>query len=79
MYTNNTRTADWTEDRTLLISCDECTMQHTAACADCVVTFFCERPDRAAFVLDSAEQRAVRWFAEAGLVPTLRHCAASPA
>ena len=51
----------------LIISCDDCVMRATSACSDCVVTFFCE----------PAEQRAVRLFAEAGLVPTLRHRAAA--
>ena len=57
----------------IIIDCDECTMRATSACADCVVTFMCERTEHQAVVLDLAEQRAVRLFAEAGLVPTLRH------
>lgn len=68
--------------RSITIDCDDCTMQATSACADCVVTFLCDRDDangdhHEAIVFDMAEHRAVRWFADAGLVPTLRHRAAS--
>ena len=62
---------------TIIIDCDCCSMRATATCDDCVVTFMCERPDHTAVVLDLAEQRAVRLFADAGLVPTLRHRAAA--
>ena len=61
----------------LTIDCQDCTMRATSACADCVVTFLCESSDHTAVVFDLAEQRAVRWFAQAGLVPTLRHHAAA--
>ena len=73
----------------LIINCGDCIMRQTSACADCVVTFVCEstgrerhpsagapaadRDEHTAIVFDMAEQRAVRLFAEAGLVPTLRH------
>ena len=71
---------DNTVERTmknLIISCDDCVMRATSACSDCVVTFFCEPAEHTAVVFDLAEQRAVRLFAEAGLVPTLRHRAAA--
>jgi hypothetical protein len=63
----------------LTIDCDECVMQHSDACADCVVTFLCG-PDEAgrrgplgsAVVIDVAEQRALRLLADSGLVPPLR-------
>jgi len=69
----------------ITIDCDDCVMRATRACNDCVVTFLCERDDvigadgnlHEAVVFDMAEHRAVRWFAEAGMVPTLRHRAAS--
>lgn len=57
----------------LIISCDDCVMRATPACSDCVVTFVCESAGHNAVVFDLAEQRAVRLFADAGLVPTLRH------
>jgi hypothetical protein len=55
------------------ISCQDCTMQHTSACEDCVVTFLCNREPDEAVVFDVAEARAVRLLGAAGLVPTLRH------
>ncbi len=54
------------------ISCDDCVMQDTAACEDCVVTFICGREPGEAVVIDAAEARAVRLLGEAGLVPPLR-------
>lgn len=70
----------------LSISCDTCVMQHSSACADCLVTFMCSeqsqvpvaepvmiRSSSDAVVLDLDELRAVRLLASAGLVPTLRH------
>ena len=55
------------------IDCDECVMQHTDACDDCIVTFIVGRPSEGAVVLDLEEERAVRRLTEAGLVPGLRH------
>lgn len=57
------------------IDCDECVMQGTEVCDDCVVTFLVRRPRRDAAVLDLDEQRALRRLAGAGLVPELRHVA----
>lgn len=57
----------------IVISCDECVMQHTSVCADCVVTFLCDHPPREAVVMDLDEARALRLLATAGLVPQLRH------
>ena len=44
-------------------------MQHTEACADCVVTFICSREPDDAVVIDVAEVRALKLLAESGLVP----------
>jgi hypothetical protein len=55
------------------ISCDDCTMQGTSACHDCVVTFICDRQPDDAVVIDVEEARAVRLLQRAGLVPALRH------
>jgi hypothetical protein len=55
------------------IDCDDCRMQHTDACADCVVTFIVGREPGDAVIIDVEEQRAVRRLAAAGLVPGLRH------
>jgi hypothetical protein len=59
----------------LVIDCDECRLQHTPSCADCIVTFVCDgdHQQRGALVLDLAEVRAVRLLTSAGLVPALRH------
>jgi len=57
----------------LRISCDDCVMQATDACEDCVVTFICGRDPDDAVIIDAAEARAVRMLARNGLVPDLRH------
>ena len=57
----------------LVISCDTCVMDGSAACADCVVTHLLAPAVREAVVLDLAELRAMRLLAQAGMVPTLRH------
>lgn len=59
-------------DGSAVISCDECVMQHTSACADCVVTFICNRDPGEAVVIDVADAHAVRLLGEVGLVPRLR-------
>jgi hypothetical protein len=58
---------------TISISCDDCELQHTDACADCVVSFVLGRDDNDAVVVDVAEARAIRMLGHAGLVPELRH------
>ena len=55
------------------IDCDDCAMQGTDACADCVVTFICSREPGEAVVVDVAEARAIRLLSSAGLLPGLRH------
>jgi hypothetical protein len=60
-------------DEAVTISCDDCAGHGTSACGDCVVTFLCGPPARAAVVIDVAEARAMRVLAGAGLVPGLRH------
>src|SRR5881397_713299 len=52
----------------MLISCDECRMQGTDACNDCVVTHILNRPE-GAVVFDAAQERAIRELARAGLLP----------
>ena len=54
------------------ISCDDCLMQRTSACDDCVVTFICGREPDEAVVFDVAEARAVRLLSDVGLLPPLR-------
>jgi hypothetical protein len=60
---------------TLTIDCDECRLEGTAACDDCVVTFLLGSERSTAVVIDMAEARAVRLLGDAGLVPALRHVA----
>ncbi len=60
-------------DNPLSISCDECVMEGTSACADCVVTFLCEREPGDAIIIDVAEVRALRMLEAGGLAPGLRH------
>jgi len=54
------------------ISCDDCALQATSACDDCVVTFLLDSPVGEGIVVDVAEARAVRMLQRAGLVPELR-------
>jgi hypothetical protein len=58
---------------TLSIDCDDCRMQGTATCEDCMVTALCARTEGQAVIIDVAEARAVRLLQRAGLVPPLRH------
>lgn len=57
---------------TITVDCDECTLQNTSACDDCLVTFLLDREPGDAVVIDAAEARAVRMLERAGLVPNLR-------
>ena len=53
------------------IDCDDCAMQHTAACEDCIVTALLDRKDEAVvFSLDEA--RAIKALQRAGLAPENR-------
>jgi len=60
-------------DGSLLIDCDECELQATAACDDCVVTFLCADDALGAapgaIIIDVAELRALRLLGQAGLPP----------
>ena len=61
----------------LSISCDECAMQCTTACTDCVVTYVLrDEGDADEMELDDAQVRTVRLLVSAGLVPGLRYRAA---
>lgn len=56
----------------MLIDCDDCVMQHTTACDDCIVTVLLETGAPRRLELDDQESEAVANLAEAGLVPELR-------
>lgn len=57
----------------LTISCGDCAMEGTDACADCVVTFLCSRDPGDAVVIDVDDVRALRLLERGGLAPSLRH------
>jgi hypothetical protein len=58
------------------ISCDECRLEGTSACDDCVVTFLLlsetKQAPASAMIVDAAEVRAMRMLERAGLLPSLR-------
>jgi len=56
----------------MLIDCDECVMQHTSACDDCVVTVLLADQYRRRVEIDNSEVIALDNLADAGLVPHLR-------
>ncbi|HVL80736.1 MAG TPA: hypothetical protein VM840_03990 [Actinomycetota bacterium] len=57
----------------MLIDCDECQMQGTHHCDDCIVTVLMRADDPGdAIVFDAEEERAVRTMASVGLVPEIR-------
>lgn len=55
------------------IDCDDCAMQHTTACDDCIVTVLLDREAGDAVVLDLEEARAVRALQRGGLAPGSRY------
>ena len=58
---------------TISISCDDCELQRSTACQDCLVSFVLSRQPDDAVVVDVEEARAMRMLARAGLVPAMRH------
>ena len=64
---------DSSSSEPLLIDCDQCALQHTEACEDCIMTFLCGVEASEPMVVDLAEARAMRLLGEAGLAPPLRH------
>jgi hypothetical protein len=57
---------------TITVSCDECCLQGSDACDDCLVTFVLGREPDDAVVIDADDERALRSLSRAGLVPWLR-------
>ncbi|MGH8886457.1 MAG: hypothetical protein ACRDYX_15030 [Egibacteraceae bacterium] len=53
------------------IDCDDCRMQDTSTCDDCIVTFLLDRPN-GAIVFDAEQERALRVLQDAGLTPRSR-------
>ena len=60
-------------DPVLRIDCDECALQGTEACGDCVMSFLCGEEAGHPVVVDLSEARAMRLLDGAGLAPPLRH------
>ena len=56
----------------MLIDCDECVMQHTSACNDCIVTVLLDGAPLQRVELADDEAEAIDTLADAGLVPKLR-------
>jgi hypothetical protein len=63
-----------TATSSLVIDCEQCTMQDTDTCDDCVVSFLLDRDPDDAVVIDADEARAMRLLENAGLVPSLLFC-----
>ena len=59
--------------RTISISCDDCELQDTSACDDCLVTFVLGREPDDAVVVDVDEARAMRMLSVPVSCPELRH------
>lgn len=57
----------------ICISCDDCRLQQTDACTDCVVAFLLGAEPDQAVIIDAAEARGLRLLSNAGLAPALRH------
>lgn len=53
------------------IDCNDCAMQHTAACDDCIVTALLDHRDQAV-VLSLDEARAIKALQRGGLAPQNR-------
>ncbi len=69
----HSRETDTEPEGGLTIDCDNCVLQSTNACDDCVVSFLLDREADDAVVIDADEARAMRMLGRAGLVPTLRY------
>lgn len=57
----------------ITIDCADCTLEGSAGCQECVVSFIVEREPDDAVVVDVAEFAALRRLQRAGLVPELLH------
>ena len=56
----------------MVIDCDECVMEGTSACDDCMVTFLVGRERGEAVVIDAAEERELQLLQGEGRGPQLR-------
>lgn len=70
---NDDMNDDMNSSNTVSIDCGDCVMAHTSACDDCIVSFIVNREPGDAIVVDADEERVLRLFGGAGLVPQSRH------
>lgn len=61
----------------LVIDCQTCVARLTSACDDCIVTFLCDTSHEVPVVIEAPEARVLRLLHDGGLVPDLKHAAAS--
>ncbi len=54
------------------IDCDDCRLDGTDSCDDCVVSFLLGRDPQDAVVIDAEEARAFKMLERAGFVPGIR-------
>lgn len=64
--------------KALSISCDDCSMQGSSHCQDCVVTFLCDEPPGCPVRVEAAEAQVLDLLIGAGLVPGLRQVPRTP-
>jgi hypothetical protein len=65
------------DSSSIVVDCDDCALQATGACEDCLVSFVLGRDPDDAVVIDAGEARAVRQLERAGLLPSLRFASRS--
>ena len=56
----------------MIIDCDDCVMQGTSACSDCIVPVLLDLAPSPQLQLDDDEKQALDHLADAGLVAPLR-------
>lgn len=59
--------------KAIRISCDDCRLRGSDACAECVVTYLLDHGPDESIVIGPGELRAMRLLQDVGLVPALRH------
>jgi hypothetical protein len=67
-----------TDGQSLSFGCDDCSLQHSEHCCDCVITYLCAGDD-GSVVVTMEEARLVRSLQVGGLAPPLRYRASGSA
>lgn len=67
-----------TDGQPLSFGCDDCSLQHSEHCGDCVITYLCAEDD-GSVVVTMEEARLVRSLQVGGLAPPLRYRASGSA